>query len=379
MTGFGGVRVTVLRRLNVVLWVLLLIGGAGFLAYRIFTPPAGAQNRAARPSGAAVTVVPVEVRTIEIRKSYYGTVRSAGVQKVTAESRELIEELSLEVGDVVSANAPIVTLSMASQSSQVEARRASLEDAVRKYERLRNLLKAGGTSKSDVDKAFVAIREEEAKLRDARTTLSRTKIRAAFDGVVVRKNSERGEYAEPGKEILAIADMNDLEVECLVPPTDRGRIRPGQDVTVLSSWGTSHEAKVRRMDPEADPTTGFFKAIVALPAGSEFKPGDYLRIQSVTQRRENVLSLPYESVLRDGTSTFVFLVSGDTAVKRSVEPGETAGGTVEIVSGLASGDRVVKTGAASLSDGAKIRLADLVPTDHRAVSPDAAEKQGSAK
>ena len=373
---------TVLRRMNVVLWVLLLIGGAGFLAYRIFTPPAGAQNRAARASGAAVTVVPVEIRTIEIRKSYYGTVRSARVQKVTAESRELIEELSLNVGDVVSANAPIVTLSMANQSSQVEARRASLEDAMRKYERLRNLLKAGGTSKSDVDKAFVTVREEEAKLRDARTTLSRTKIRAAFDGVVVRKNSERGEYAEPGKEILAIADMNDLEVECLIPPTDRGRIRPGQDVTVLSSWGTSNGAKVRRMDPEADPATGFFKAIVALPAGSDFKPGDYLRIQSVTQRRENVLSLPYESVLRDGTSTFVFLVSGDTAVKRTVTPGETSGGTVEIAGGLASGDRVVKTGAASLGDGAKIRMADLVPTDRDStavVSPDAERMKGSAK
>ncbi len=363
------------RRLNVVLWVLLLAGGAGFLAYRIATQPAGAQGRNARPARAAVTVVPVEVRTIEIRKSYYGTVRSARVQKVTSESRELIEELSLEVGDLVSADAPIVTLSAAGRSSQVEARLAALEDARRKLERLRNLLAAGGTSRSEVDKAFVTVREEEAKLRDARTTLSRTKIRAAFDGVVVRKNSERGEYAEPGKEILAIADMNDLEVECLVPPTDRGRIRPGQDVTVLSSWGTSHEAKVRRMDPEADTTTGFFKAIVALPPGSDFKPGDYLRVQSVAQRRENVLSLPYESVLRDGTSTFVFLVSGDTAVRRTITPGETVGGTVEIAGGLASGDRVVKTGAASLTDGAKIRLADAAPTDR---APQSADAGGSA-
>jgi hypothetical protein len=63
--------------------MLLFLGGTVFLAYRIISQPAGAQSRAARPAGAAVTVVPVEIRTIEIRKSYYGTVRSARVQKVT--------------------------------------------------------------------------------------------------------------------------------------------------------------------------------------------------------------------------------------------------------------------------------------------------------
>ena len=235
------------------------------------------------------------------------------------------------------------------------------------------------------DKANVAVQEESAKLRDARTTVSRTQIRSALNGVVVRRSVERGEFAEPGRELLAIADFDRREVEMLISPTIRGRIRSGMDVLVKAPWGGQTMGKIFRMDPEADPATGFFRGIVRLPSECTLIPGDYVRMEVRMVHKENTLAVPYESILREDGKPHVFVVSGDKGARRDIVVGEGSGGFVEISSGLVPGDKVVKIGAGSLYDGAKILITNGAlrtgggsgggqpkPAEPRTASPDVA-------
>lgn len=220
------------------------------------------------------------------------------------------------------------------------------------------LYKAGGTSKQELDRANVQLKDESAKLRDARTTVSRTQIRSALNGVVVRRSAEKGEFAEPGRELLAVADFDRREVEMLISPTIRGLIAPGMDVMVKAPWGGETMGKIFRMDPEADQATGFFRAIVRLPSECRLIPGDYVRMEVRMVRRDNTIAVPYEAILRENGNPFVFVVSGDVALHRDIRAGEGSGGYVEVPEGLSPGDRVVKTGAGSLYDGAKIVISN---------------------
>ncbi len=347
-----------LKKANILFWILVLGGAVGFLGYRVVAP-SGAQQRIPPPSaGMTVTVYEVQPRIWEIWRSFYGTVRSAQVQKVTSQTREVIEEINVEVGDRVKKGDVLISLAGQSQVAVLSARQAAYDDAKSRYERLQNLFQAGGTSKQELDKANVAVQEELAKLRDARTTVSRTQIRSALNGVVVRRTAERGEFAEPGRELLAVADFDRREVEMLISPTIRGLIRPGMDVMVKAPWGGETMGTIFRMDPEADVATGFFRGIVRLPPECSLIPGDYVRMEVRMVRKENTIAVPYESILREDGKPYVFVVEDDKALRRDIATGEGSGGYVEIPSGLSPGDKVVKIGAGSLYEGAKVVISN---------------------
>ncbi|MGD9822675.1 MAG: efflux RND transporter periplasmic adaptor subunit, partial [Aminobacteriaceae bacterium] len=300
----------------------------------------------------------VQPRIWEIWRSFYGTVRSAQVQRVNSNTREVIEDIAVEVGDHVKKGDILISLASQSQAAVLSARQAAYEDARSRYESLQKLYRAGGTSKQELDRANVQLKDESAKLRDARTTVSRTQIRSALNGVVVRRSAEKGEFAEPGRELLAVADFDRREVEMLVSPTIRGLIIPGMDVLVKAPWGGETMGKIFRMDPEADAATGFFRAIVRLPAECRLIPGDYVRMEVRMVRRENTIAVPYESILREDGNPFVFVVSGEGASKRPIVTGEGSGGYVEVSEGLSPGEKVVKTGAGSLYDGARLIISN---------------------
>ena len=348
----------ILRKANVWLWIIALAGGAAFLGYRIAAPSGAQQSRPAAPRGITVTVYEVQPRLWEIWRSFYGTVRSAQVQKVTSNTREVIEEIAVEVGDSVKKGDLLVSLASQSQAAVLGARQAAYEDAKSRYDRLQNLYQAGGASKQELDKANVALKDEAAKLRDARTTVSRTQIRSALNGVVVRRSAEQGEFAEPGRELLAVADFDRREVEMLVSPTIRGLITPGLDVLVKAPWGGETMGRIFRMDPEADGATGFFRAIVRLPSDCRLIPGDYVRMEVRMSYKETAIAVPYESILREDGKPFVFVVEGDKATRRDIVAGEGSGDFIEVPEGLIPGEKVVKTGAGSLYEGAPLIISD---------------------
>lgn len=349
----------ILKKANVLFWVLVIVAGMVFLGYRIAVPSGAQQRTPPKSPGITVTVYEIQPRVWEIWRSFYGTVRSAQVQKVSSPTREVIEGISVEVGDRVKKGDVLMSLASQSQTAVLSARQAAYNDAKARYDRLQNLFQAGGTSKQELEKANVAVQDEAAKLRDARTTVSRNQIRSALNGVVVRRSVEPGEFADPGKELLAVADFDRREVEMLVSPTIRGLITPDMDVMVKAPWGGETMGKIFRMDPEADGATGFFRAIVRLPEDSPLIPGDYVRMEVRMAYKEKAIAVPYESILREDGKPFVFVVGpGDSASKREIDAGEGSGGYVEVYEGLVPGERVVKTGAGSLYDGAHLIITD---------------------
>ena len=344
----------ILKKANVWVWILICAVGLGFLGYRVVVPSVAQQRTPAPSRGITVTVYEVQPRTWEIWRSFYGTVRSAQVQKVNSHAREVIEDIPVEVGDSVMKGDVLITLSSQTQAALLGARQAAYDEARARYDRLQKLFQAGGTSRQDLDRANVDVQDEAAKLRDARTSVSRTQIRAALNGVVVRRSAEKGEFAEPGRELLAVADFDRREVEMLISPTIRGLIASGMDVTVKAPWGGETTGRIFRMDPEADAATGFFRAIVRLPADCKLIPGDYVRMDVLMVRRDNTVAVPYEAILREEGEPYVFVLEKNTAKRRDVVTGDGSGGYVEVLQGLGPGDMVVKIGAGSLYDGAPV-------------------------
>jgi len=135
---------------------------------------------------------------------------------------------------------------------QVDAARAQLKTA---QDRL-NLLLAGPRP-HQVEAARAQLGQAQAALALARSRLKETEITAPISGVVLRKNLELGETANPGVSILTLVNPNDLWLRAYVPETEIGRIKVGQPA---------------RLKIDAFKDRAFVGRIVEIASEAEFTP-----------------------------------------------------------------------------------------------------------
>lgn len=339
-------------------WIVLFGAVFLFVGYRLAFPNAA---RPAGPSSADIRAekgIPVMTYTVEegrwdLWKTFYGQVQSATTQQVTSFVREYITGVSVQVGDRVKAGDILVELSRELEGTHLSALTADYQDALKEYERKKSLHSAGGVSKQEVEKAYVALQQKKSLLTDVHTRLSRTVVRSKLTGVVVARDAEIGEIADAGRQLLKVADLSNLEVDVALAPADILRVRPGVSARIHLQ-GLTFPGSVKRLDPQATASTGMHRCIVSLQPGVNLLPGTFVEVELQVDSRDGVISIPYEVLRREGESTLVFVVSGDRAVRRVVTLGDGQGGIVEVRSKLFPGDILVKEGLDSVYDGAKI-------------------------
>jgi HlyD family secretion protein len=101
------------------------------------------------------------------------------------------------------------------------------------------------------------VTQAEAAITLARTRLAEATIAAPLDGVVLRKNMELGETANPGVPIVTLLDPRDLWLRAYVAETDIGRVRIGQAATITV---------------DSHPGRGFAGTIIEIASEAEFTP-----------------------------------------------------------------------------------------------------------
>jgi len=353
-----------LSRITVVVAILALLAVA-LLGIRLIKgkdsaegPPRSVADIRAE-KGVPVKVMKVEALPWELWKRYYGQVRPSRTQHVTSFVREFIVEVPVEVGDQVKAGDVLLELSTETQAYDLAARVADYNEAKRDYERKLALSRAGGVSKQEVERAYVTMEQKRSLVADVRTKVSRTKVYAKINGTVSHKDVEVGEIAEPGARLLTIVDIDNLEVEVLLPPLEIGRIVKGIPVrvTLQNRDCPSPETcggTVLRIDPEADPSTGLYKCIVSLAPGSGFPSGSYVETEFLVDERKAVVQIPYELIKREEDRTYVYVVEDGRAFRRYVQVGEGVDRVVEIASGLTAGEMVVTEGVEDVFDSARV-------------------------
>ena len=161
--------------------------------------------------------------------------RSDLVEAARAEARQARERLRL--------------LEAGPRPDQVDAARADVRAA-----RERLALVEAGPRPGQVDTARAQLAQAEAALVQARARLADTRIEAPMDGVVLRKNLERGATAAPGSAIVTLVDPSDLWLRAYIAETDLGRVKIGQNarVTVDAFPGQPFEGRVTEVASAAE-------------------------------------------------------------------------------------------------------------------------------
>jgi membrane fusion protein (multidrug efflux system) len=202
--------------------------------------------------------------------------------------------------------------------------------------------------------------QSQARLDELRITLANTIISSPVNGFVARRNVDPGAYVSPQAPVVDVVDISTVRLIANIVEKDLRRIESGEPakVEVDAFPGEIFSGRVARVAPVLDPATRTAQIEVEIPnPGNRLKPGMYARIRLTIEERANALTVPANSVVNVEGRRGVFVASNSTATFRPVEIGIEDESRIEVLKGLADGDRVVTTGAAALQNGDRIIVA----------------------
>lgn len=200
-----------------------------------------------------------------------------------------------------------------------------------------------------------AMETARAEIAGVQVLRTHTKIAAPTAGVVTATHAEVGAMAGPGLPLLTLESGRHW-LEIAVPESQLAGLRPGQSLRIaVDGAGLSLAAPVAEILPVTDPATRTATVRIGLPAAPALRSGLFGRAWIPTGRRPALL-VPRRSVVLRGQLQGLYVVGQDSIARfRLIQTGPDHADRVEVLAGLAAGERIVTSGIERVTDGARIQ------------------------
>jgi HlyD family secretion protein len=247
-------------------------------------------------------------------------------------------------------------LSTTSRAKELEAAQFASHAAEHEVERARAALLSGGS-----DAAGAASSPGAGDARGERDTA--VDVRAPVRASVLRVLEKSERVVAVGTPLLTLGDTRQLEIVVDVLSADAVKVTPGAEVRI-ESWGGEGALRgtVRRIEP-----AGFTKVsalgveeqqvnVIIDPVDPPPALGHGYRLEAriVVWDAADVLSVPVIALFRCGTGWCTFVVEGERAHRRELDPGHRSAARVEITHGLRSGEEVILHPTDRITDGVRV-------------------------
>lgn len=324
-----------------------------------------------RDAPAAVSPpTPVRVATVEevaaadsVRA--IGRVAPADEVRLAFKNGGVVRAIHVAQGDRIRRGQLLAILVDDEVAAALAQARALADKAERDLDRGRALLAEEVATREQVEDLVTVRAVADASLRAAQFNTRQATIEAPAGGIVLQRLAEPDELVAPGQPVLVVGNTDGgWIVRAALSDRDIVRVQAGvtAEVTLDALPGLAFPATVTEIAAAADPATGTYEMKLALDAGDQhLVQGLVAKVVLAGPRRNAVPVVPVTALLEaDGSLATVFVVVADATVARRVPVriGRLVGERVEILDGLAPGERVVTEGAAWLSDGATVRVLD---------------------
>jgi RND family efflux transporter MFP subunit len=198
----------------------------------------------------------------------------------------------------------------------------------------------------------------EKSLASLKTQLSKSTIRAPFNGTVETVRVRVGELVQPGSQLFQFVGESDLFIEADISESYIGALAKGDSVEInFPSINKNITTKVSATGSIINPNNRTFKVEVFLPNLPEVKPNmiSVLKIQDYSNK-ESVI-VPAHLILADTKGDYLFAVENGLAKKKYVTRGYTSGDQTEIVEGLTGTEVLVDKGFREVGDNFSVNVA----------------------
>ena len=397
-----------------VLVVVVAVGAAAIVAGRHLAASPSPVNLTKADSPPRVEVVRPYRVTMAHRLQTNATLEAFEEADLFAKVSGYLSDVRVDIGDHVKAgqvlaviDVPEMNQELAEAKAQLESKRSSLESARHQLDHnkadlaLQNALAKDREqlgegrgfisdrtldqvhANADIAKADLGVAEANrdlaanqvavaaATVEKIKALLAYTQIVAPFDGVVARRQVNRGDLVQAATatrttpsagSLFTLQRIDTIRVFCDVPENDVPQLHVGDPAIVRPSGfdGKPFIGKVTRFSLRLDPETRNMRTEIDLPNPKEqLYPGTYAEVSLEMNRRPDVLTVPASAVGSDSDGNFVYTITDNRITRLAVKTGLIDSGRIEVTAGLSEEIPVVATtkGVPPLRTAVQIRMA----------------------
>jgi membrane fusion protein, multidrug efflux system len=381
------------RRTVSITITLLILGGLGYIAWNSLQQKQAA-NRARPDLPVPVLAATPRIQDVPVYLDSVGAVRALNNVIVRSQvdgkliAVNFTEGQDVRKGDVLAEIDPVIYQAQYDQAvakkAQDEAQLANQRLDLARYQQL-SASNAGSKQQYDTQRAVVAqqealVKADQAAIDNAQAMLGYTKIIAPLSGRVGLRQVDQGNiiHASDVTGLVIITQLQPIAVQFSLPQQQIVRVNAASakgalTVDVFGNDGVTviDSGTLKGIDNQVDPTTGTLKLKAEFPnANFQLWPGQFVNVRLKVDTLSRAIVVPTSAVQRGPAGTFSYVIGeGDIVTAKPVVVTQQNESDAVIASGLSPSDRVVTTGFANLSDGAKVIVgkdeqrptADLAP------------------
>lgn len=327
-----------------------------------------------------VSVSSVETANVEDQIVTTGTLRAAKMIVLEVETGGALELAENSAGQRISEGDRVkkgdVIAMITGEDVRLAARKTAnlqrFETAKDDYDATKKLYDEGFRSKSEFLKAHSNLEDARLEYEKSLNAEKRSRLVTPIDGVILRMARDvndqnqpfaNGQFVKPGFEVARIAPTDRLIADVDLVGKDMARVTAGLPARVrhYAFEGIFFEGKVARLAPMIDPVTRALRAEVEVgnPDG-QLRPGMFVEVKIIKEQRIDVPVVPREAVTERGGKRVVFILKGQKVAMQEVELGLGDDRIVEIIKGLAVGERIVTRGMETLTDQTRVRVTGTI-------------------
>jgi RND family efflux transporter MFP subunit len=321
-----------------------------------------------------VAVEDVAVATLEDRVVTTGTLRAPEIVTLSVLDNGILEinrnrdGRRLAEGDTVKAGDEIARI--VGEDVRIAARLAAAQRAhdaaLAELEATREVFSRGLVPKTTLDAKESAYESAKLDFERSRRTEDRNRMLTPIDGVILKLARDadgqllaNGQLVNVGQLVAQIAPLGKLIANVDLIGDDIAAVRVGLEARArYHAWGDElFNGRVLRLAPTVDQRTRALRAEVEIDnTGQRLRPGMFVEVTLIGERRENVPVVPRAAVVDRGGRRVVFVLEGQRVAMREIGIGLGDDVYMEVRSGIEAGERVVVRGLETLADQMPVRV-----------------------
>ena len=300
--------------------------------------------------------------TITLSKEVIGTVEPSdiiyGMPKVAGE----ILEIYVNPGDVVEAGQPLCRIDnkqIDSSKISMDAAKVALDTANANLARMQVLYDSGDISAQSFEQVQTSAQSAKLQYDGAKLAydlqVEYSTVTAPIAGKIESSTMALHNTVAQSSQLCVITGEGGKKLTFSVADSLRNALSLGDEI-VMEKQGTEYTGTVTEIGSMVNPQTGLFDIEASVDNGGTLAPGVKIQLSVVSDKSENVMTLPVDCVYYDGGDAYVYTYENGTVHKVPVEVGIYDSERAEIVSGISEDNLVITTWTSELTEGALVTL-----------------------
>ena len=345
-----------------IIWIIAGVAVVGMMMFKLLSNKKTTENRIYqydKEKPISVSVDTIRLQNIVDAGNYTGTFEPNKETKISADIQGKINAVLVDVGSYVSKGQTLIQLDnslLKLQLQTVEVQIEGLEDDVNRYT---ILTEADAVQGVQLEKARLGLKSAKVQRATLLEQISKTSIKAPFNGVVTAKLNEEGGFAAPGVPLLQITDISTLRFTVNVPENDLIQFQNNQTYKINADVfpDVSLSGKVSMIGSKANMGNSFpIQFQVANTKNLSIKSGMFGKVNLSDSKQEQGILIPTSAIIEENEIVKVYLIKNGKAVMQAITTSKTIGNKTLVSSGLNENDIIVTNGFINLFDGANISI-----------------------